>query len=107
MREFIIAPSLEMEERPVNQMLRTVPVKKALRFEDDERNVVVVEETELLEKCEPFFSNFSQTDPWVKDRAANKERDAIILEKWQKKRAVCSSWKPIYELMINTDESTF
>jgi hypothetical protein len=77
-----MAPSLETEERAVNKLLRTVPVKKALRFEDDLNNVAVIDDRELLEKCEPFFSNFSQSDPWVKDRAANKERDAIILEKW-------------------------
>ena len=77
-----MVPSSETEERSVNLRLRTVQIKKAVTFEEDNRNVVTIDDEELLERCEPAGSAFSQTDPWVMARAANRERDAKVVAAW-------------------------
>lgn len=53
MREYNMVPNPELEERPVNQRLRTVMVKKAVTFEEDNRNVVTIEDYDLLERSMP------------------------------------------------------
>lgn len=58
MREYNMVPKPELEVRPVNQRLRTVVVKKAVTFEEDNLNVVTIEDYDLVERSMPEYSIF-------------------------------------------------
>jgi hypothetical protein len=61
----------------------------------------------LEDKCRPFFVDWKESDPWVKSRRANIERDGKLLDYWSYHRGNCLSWKAISDLMLETDEETY
>ena len=107
MKEFNMVPNRLLEETWLNSFRKTVQVKKHVTFEEQNPSTIKIDDTDLLEQCQPYFSNFSETDAWVQSRPANQERNAAVLEKWFENTNHCQSWKPISDLLLNTDEATF
>jgi len=83
--EYNVVPNPILEEKFVNIFRDTVQVKKFVTF-DLPHDII---DPDLQERCRPFFTNFSEDDPWVKSRRANSERDEKVLDYWLTHREEC------------------